>query len=36
VTDVFYLRDRREGQLDTDQQSELKLAVTAALEALSH
>jgi UTP:GlnB (protein PII) uridylyltransferase len=35
VTDVFYLRDRREGPLDTDQQSELELAVTCALEALS-
>jgi [protein-PII] uridylyltransferase len=36
VTDVFYLRDRREGQLDADQRSELELAVTSALEALSH
>jgi len=35
VTDVFYLRDRRDGQLDTDQQSELELAVSSALEALS-
>jgi len=35
VTDVFYLRDRREGALDADQQSELELAVTSALESLS-
>ena len=36
VTDVFYLRDRRDGPLDGDQCSELELAVTAALEALAH
>ncbi len=35
VTDVFYLRDRRDGVLDADQQSELELAVGSALEALS-
>ncbi len=35
VTDVFYLRDRRDGPLDVDQQSELDLAVTSALEALT-
>jgi len=35
VTDVFYLRDRRDGPLDADQQSELELAVTSALESLS-
>jgi len=35
VTDVFYLRDRREGPLDADQQSELQLAVSSALEANS-
>jgi UTP:GlnB (protein PII) uridylyltransferase len=31
VTDVFYLRDRRDGPLDGDQCTELELAVTAAL-----
>lgn len=31
VTDVFYLRDRRDGSLDDDQRSELELAVTTAL-----
>lgn len=31
VTDVFYLRDRRNGPLDDDQRSELELAVTTAL-----
>lgn len=35
VTDVFYLRDRRDGPLDDDQRSELELAVTAALEDLA-
>lgn len=31
VTDVFYLRDRRDGPLDDDQAGELRLAVEAAL-----
>ena len=35
VTDVFYLRDRRDGPLDADQRSELELAVTGALEDLA-
>jgi [protein-PII] uridylyltransferase len=35
VTDVFYLRDRRDGPLDDDQSSELELAVTAALADLA-
>jgi [protein-PII] uridylyltransferase len=34
VTDVFYLRDRRDGPLDADQCIELELAVTVALEDL--
>ncbi len=35
VTDVFYLRDRRDGPLDPDQCDELRLAVTGALEDLA-
>jgi len=35
VTDVFYLRDRRDGPLDDDQRTELELAVTAALADLA-
>ena len=35
VTDVFYLRDRRDGPLDVDQCTELELAVTVALEDLA-
>jgi [protein-PII] uridylyltransferase len=35
VTDVFYLRDRRDGPLDADQQSELALAVGSAIEDLA-
>jgi [protein-PII] uridylyltransferase len=34
VTDVFYVRDRREGPLDDDQRDELVLAITSALEDL--
>ena len=35
VTDVFYLRDRRDGPLDGDQRSELELAVVTALSDLT-
>jgi len=35
VTDVFYLRDHRDGPLDADQSTELELAVTTALEDLA-
>jgi [protein-PII] uridylyltransferase len=34
VTDVFYLRDRRDGPLDADQSTELELAVVSAVEDL--
>jgi [protein-PII] uridylyltransferase len=34
VTDVFYVRDRREVPLDDDQRDELVLAITSALEDL--
>jgi [protein-PII] uridylyltransferase len=35
VTDVFYLRDRRDGPLDGDQCSELELSVVTALSDLT-
>ena len=35
VTDVFYLRDRRDGPLDADQRSELELAVSWAIANLA-
>jgi len=35
VTDVFYLRDRRDGPLDDDQCSELELSVVTALSDLT-
>jgi [protein-PII] uridylyltransferase len=35
VTDVFYLRDRRDGPLDEDQRSELELSVVTALSDLT-
>ena len=34
VTDVFYVRDRRDGPLDADQTSELELAIRSAIEGL--
>ncbi len=35
VTDVFYVRDQRQGPLDTDQRAELELAITSALTDLT-
>jgi [protein-PII] uridylyltransferase len=35
VTDVFYVRDRRSGPLDDDQQGELELAIRGALVELA-
>jgi [protein-PII] uridylyltransferase len=34
VTDVFYVRDRRDGPLDDDQLAELELAIRSAIEGL--
>jgi len=34
VTDVFYVRDRRDGPLDDDQIAELELAIRSAIEGL--
>jgi [protein-PII] uridylyltransferase len=34
VTDVFYVRDRRDGPLDADQVAELELAIRSAIEGL--